>query len=134
MSGYLLFKVVHVLAAFGLVGPLMLTPKWLHLACHDSGRLALRDLHRLTGISGWLVLISGGIMLYLQHGGMIFSLWMQFSIAAFAIVQIFDHFWADRREDEIEHNPETSTAPLKIWLITKLVVYFVIAILMVIEP
>jgi uncharacterized iron-regulated membrane protein len=134
VSSYLLIKVVHVLAAFGLVGPLMLAPKWLHLARHDSGRSALRDLHRLTGISGWLVLISGGIMLYLQDGGMFFSLWMQFSIAAFIIVQIFDHFWADRREDEIEHNPDTSTTQLKIWLTTKLTVYFVMAILMIIKP
>lgn len=134
MDTYLHFKVLHILAAFGLVGPLMLTPRWLYLAHHDSGRLALHELHLLTGISGWLVLISGGTMLYFQQGGMLFSPWMQFSIAIFVAVQIFDHFWADRREKAIEDNPQISTTSLKIWLIIKLIAFFIITTLMVLKP
>jgi hypothetical protein len=93
----------------------------------------LHDLHRLTGISGWLVLISGGMMLILQQGGMLFSLWMQVSIAIFVAIQIFDHYWADRREEEIEHNPNTSTSSLKNWLIIKLGLYFLVTMLMVLK-
>jgi uncharacterized membrane protein len=133
MNGYFFLKMLHVLAAFALVGPLILAPRWLYLARHDAGRSALRDLHRLTGISGWLVLISGGIMLILQQGGMLFSLWMQVSIAMFVLIQIFDHFWADRREEELEHNPETSTSSLKVWLIIKPGLYFLITMLMLLK-
>lgn len=134
MSSYILLEVLHVLAAFALVGPLMLAPRWLYLARHDVGRTALHDLHRLTGFAGWLVLLSGGVMLVLQNGGMFFSLWMQFSIALFVAIQLFDHFWADRREEELEHNPKTSTSSLKIWLIIKLGLYVLITMLMVLNP
>lgn len=105
MNGYLWLEVVHILAGFALVGPLMLAPRWLYLARHELGRRALHELHQLTGIAGWIVFISGGVMLYLQHGGMLFSLWMQVAIALFLAVQLFDHFWADRREEELERNP-----------------------------
>lgn len=134
MNIYIALKALHVLAAFALVGPLMLTPKWLSMASHEVGRSALRDLHRLTGIAGWIVLISGGIMLILQRGAMLLSFWMQFSVALFIVIQIFDHFWADRREEELELNPQISTLPLKAWLITKLGLYALIAILMVSMP
>ena len=134
MNTYTLIKALHVLTAFALVGPLMLAPRWLYLARHDVGRTALHDLHRLTGIAGWLVLISGGVMLVLQRGGMIFSLWMQLSIALFVAIQLFDHFWADRREDELEHNPDVSTSALKRWLIIKLGLYVLITLLMLLKP
>lgn len=131
MNTYIVLKALHVLAAFALVGPLMLTPRWLYLTRHEVGRTALQDLHRLTGISGWVVFISGGIMLILQRGAMLSSLWMQLSIAIFVAVQIFDHFWADRREAELEHDPQTSTLALKVWLFAKLGLYILITILMV---
>jgi uncharacterized membrane protein len=134
MNSYVFIKVLHILAAFTLVGPLMLAPRWLHLTRHDAGRLALQDLHRLTGISGWLVLISGGTMLVLQHGGMLFSLWVQFSIALFVAIQLFDHFWADRQEEELENNPKLSMSSLKIWLIIKLGLYILITLFMVLKP
>ena len=73
-------------------------------------------------------------MLYFQQGGMLFSPWMQFSIAVFVAVQIFDHFWADRREKAIEDNPQVSTTSLKIWLIIKLIAFFIITMLMVLKP
>ena len=73
-------------------------------------------------------------MLVLQNGGMFFSIWMQFSIALFVAIQLFDHFWADRREEELEHNPKTSTSSLKIWLIIKLGLYVLITMLMVLKP
>ncbi len=69
-----------------------------------------------------------------QDGGMLFSLWMQLAIALFIAVQIFDHFWADRREDEMEHNPDAPTKSLKIWLIIKLAIYTLITLLMMVKP
>lgn len=134
MSIYIVLKALHILAAFALVGPLMLTPRWLYLTRHKVGRAALLDLHRLTGISGWLVLISGGVMLLLQHGALLLSPWMQWSIAIFVAVQIFDHFWADRREEELERNPQAPTVALKGWLILKLGLYALITVLMVARP
>lgn len=133
MNTYTLVKALHVLTAFALVGPLMLAPRWLYLARHEAGRSVLHDLHRLTGIAGWLVLISGGIMLGLQRGGMISSPWMQCSIALFVAIQLFDHFWADRREDELEHNLDVSTSALKRWLIIKLGLYVLITLLMLLK-
>jgi hypothetical protein len=111
----------------------MLAPRWLYLARHEAGRSALHDLHRLTGVAGWLVLISGGLMLGLQRGGMIFSLWMQCSITLFVAIQLFDHFWADRREDELEHNPDVSTSALKRWLFIKPGLYVLITLLMLLK-
>ena len=134
MSSYIIVKFLHILSAFALVGPLILTPRWLYLARHEVGQSALKDLHRLTGISGWILLISGGVMLFLQDGGMLFSLWMQLAIALFIAIQIFDHFWADRREDEMENNPDAPVKSLKIWLIVKLAIYTLITLLMVVKP
>lgn len=134
MSSYIALKALHVLATFGLVGPLMLTPRWLYLTRHEVARAALLDLHRLTGASGWLVLISGGIMLILQRGAMLLSPWMQGSIAVFVAAQIFDHFWADRREEELGLDAQTSTWPLKAWLVTKLGLYILVTLLMVWKP
>lgn len=134
MSIYIFLKVLHILAAFALVGPLMLTPRWLYLARYEVGRAVLHDLHLLTGLAGWLVLISGGVMVYLQEGGMLFPLWMQVAIGLFVAIQLFDHFWADRREEELEQDPDVSVAALKIWLIVKLGLYSFITLLMVLKP
>lgn len=111
-----ILKSVHVLTACALVGPLMLTPGWLPLARHDTGRVALHDLHRLTGISGRLVLLSGSIMVLLQHGAMFSLWWMQLALVLFVAIQLFDHFWADRREQALEQNPQAALLPLKRWL------------------
>jgi hypothetical protein len=133
MTSYELFKLAHILTAFSLVGPLILTPKWLVFAHQDIGRTALQDLHRLTGISGWLVLLSGAIMLYLQHGSLLAYFWMKFSIVIFLIVQIIDHFWADPREERLEQGDSDSISSLKAWLSIKLGMYFLIAIFMVLK-
>jgi hypothetical protein len=126
--------IVHILAAFALVGPLMLAPKWLYLARHEISRAALHDLHRLTGIAGWLVLISGGVMLLLQQGGMRYAFWMQSAIALFLAIQLFDHFWADRREEALAHDPSAPTTALICWLWIKLALYFFITVLMILKP
>jgi hypothetical protein len=133
MISYDFLKVLHIVTGFAIVGPLMLTPKWMCLSHHDAGRTVLRDLHQLTGFSSWLILITGGIMLILQHGGMLFYLWMQCSVAIFIAIQIIDRFWAYRRVEELTHNPKTSTTFLKTWLLIKLALYFLITMFMVLK-
>ncbi len=131
MNTYLALKTLHILSACTLVGPLALTTRWTHLTRSEIGQSVLHDLHRLTGLSGWLVLISGAAMLALQHGAMLSAQWMQLSIALFVLVQMIDHFWADPREDELEKNAHPSTRTLTLWLILKLAIYGLITLLMV---
>jgi choline-glycine betaine transporter len=73
-------------------------------------------------------------MLAFQKGGMLFSFWMQLSILLFVAIQLFDHFWADRRENELERNSQASDSALKVWLISKLGLYVLVAVLMVLKP
>jgi hypothetical protein len=134
MSIYEGMKILHVFAVIALVGPLILTPRWLYLYQHDAGRKALHELHTLTGSAGWVVLISGGVMLWLQNGAMLSLFWMQFSLAVFIMIQLFDHFWADKHEEALENNPKQTASALKIWLIVKLLLYAFIALLMLWQP
>jgi len=127
-------KIVHFLAVIALIGPLILTPKWLHLYRNDMGRKLLHEVHLVVGIGGWTVFISGLIMLFLQNGTMLSFLWMQVSIGLFIAIQLFDNFWADTREDQLEQFPNTSVTALKIWLIIKLGLYSFIVVLMILKP
>jgi hypothetical protein len=68
-------------------------------------------------------------MLFLQNGRMLSLVWMQFSLGLFIAIQLFDHFWADAREDRLEHFPSDSVTALKIWLIAKLGLYSFIVFL-----
>lgn len=130
---YIGIKVLHILATFALVGPLMLAPRWLYLSQEKTGKTVLHDLHKLTGIAGWIVLLSGIIMLVLLNGALLHALWMQISIALFIAVQLFDHFWADAKEDDIAKGIDKSFHLLKMWLIIKLGLYALITLLMVIK-
>ena len=38
--------------------------------------------------------------------GCFLFLWMQISIGLFIAIQLFDHFWADTREDQLEKFPD----------------------------
>lgn len=134
MVTYNLFIVLHLFSVITLIGPLVLTPKWLHLYHNDLGKKLLHDIHLLTGLSGLIVLLSGGILLWLQNGVMLSFLWMKVSIVIFIFLQIFDHFWADKQEQKLENNPEQSVSKLKVWLIIKVALYSIIALLMVLKP
>jgi uncharacterized membrane protein len=134
LNSYDTIKILHFLAVIVLIGPLVLTPKWLHLYRNDMGRKLLHELHLLTGIAGWTVLISGIVMLFLQNGEMLSFLWMQASLGLFIAIQLFDHFWADAREDRLENSLDSSTTALKTWLIIKLGLYTIIVVLMILKP
>jgi hypothetical protein len=59
---------------------------------------------------------------------------MQLSIGLYLFVQVFDHFWADKREDELAGGSAAAIQPLRGWLIAKLALYVIITIAMVIKP
>lgn len=128
---YLFIKTVHVLSAMALVGPLVLAPNWLSLSRHEDGKKALQHFHKIVGVAGWIVFLTGFSMLGLLNWTLLNTWWVQISMTMFVLIQLFDHFWADRRENDIETNPARSTVTLKIWLYTKIALYGVITILMV---
>ena len=134
MNSYTLLTLIHIVAVIALIGPLLLTPKWLYLYRYNIGQQILKDIHLLTGISGLIVFLSGGILLWLQDGEILSSLWMELSIGIFIALQIFDHFWADKQEEALENNPEVSVKKLKTWLIIKLGLYMIITFLMLVKP
>jgi hypothetical protein len=61
---------------------------------YKMGCKLLYEVHLLTRIAGWIVLISGILMLFLQNRKMLSLVWMQFSLGLFIAIQLFDHFWA----------------------------------------
>ena len=134
MNNYTLLILVHMISVIALVGPLILTPKWLYLYHYDIGQKILKDIHVLTGISGLIVFISGAILLWLQDAQMLSYLWMRISIGMFIALQIFDHFWADKQEEVLESNPKVSVKKLRTWLFTKLGLYIIITFLMIEKP
>lgn len=134
MNTYLLSKAIHLIAAFALVGPLLLVPRWMTLYRDATGRQVLHDLHVQTALAGWLILLSGGLMLHLQGGGLLNAPWMQLSIATYVLIQAFDHFWADKREDELATSTASAIQPLRTWLILKVSLYIAIAAAMVFKP
>ena len=130
---YQIVKIIHVLTVIGLLGPLLLTPKWLHLYKDEKGREILHDLHTLTGISGWIVFISGLVLLWFSDFVLFRMLWVKVSIFLFLAIQIFDHFWADKMEHKLEIDTEMSNRGLFLWLVVKILLYVLIIVLMVIK-
>jgi len=49
----------------------------------------------------------------------------------FIVIQLFEHFWADKKEEELEKGHTSSLKELKIWLIIKILLYLVVTFLMV---
>ena len=131
-SLYLLVKAVHVLAAMALVGPLLLAPRWLARSREATGQAMLHQLHVQTGVAGWIVLLAGAAMVGLQPGLLALP-WVHVPLALFLGVQVFDHAWADRREDEVARDSQARMAPLRAWLYLKLALYGFITLMMVLR-
>ena len=125
---------LHITSAFLLLAPSVFMPILFGLYKTKKGQQTLKKIHMVIGIGGWTLLISGIVMLYLQHGAMLSCLWMQFSLVLFVLIQAIDHFWADKQEENLEHGVQVNTSKLKIWMITKVLGYGLIAILMVVQP
>jgi len=58
LTSYDTIKILHVFASMALIGPLILTPRWLHLYSSDMGRKLLHEVHLVIGIGGWTILVS----------------------------------------------------------------------------
>jgi uncharacterized membrane protein len=133
MNSYEIFKIVHIFSAIALVGPLLLTPRWLYLYQHNMGKKLLHELHLLTGVAGWIVFVSGILMLWVEGWSLLSTLWIQISLSLFIGIQLFDHFWADKREEDLENDNNSSLYELKVWFIVKILLYLFITFLMVVK-
>lgn len=134
MNFYQIFLWIHILSAFLLLFPLIFMPKLFHLYESEQGRLFLHRMHIIIGLGGWTLLVFGIAMLYLQNGAMLLTLWMQFSLLLFVLIQAIDHFWADKQEEILERGIDTDTSKLKWWTIAKLLGCVLIAVLMLMQP
>ena len=134
MNTYQLLLILHVVAAIAFIGPLMLTPRLLHLLRNDAGRSTLQILHRQIGIAGWVLLLAGMLLLYQQQWAWLQTGWMRLSLALFIGAQAIDHLWADREESRLENDLGLPEARLKTWLLIKLMVWLLICALMVSKP
>ena len=133
MSFYTILIFLHTIAAMLLL-PLITLPKLFNMHESKEGRLLLHRLHAVIGVGGWMLIITGSIMLYLQNGAMLYFLWMQFSLALFVTIQVIDHFWADRQEECLESGKLIDYSKLKLWMVAKIFGYGLIALLMVTQP
>ena len=131
MNSYEILKTLHIFSTIALVGPLLLTPRWLYLYQNEIGKKLLHELHLLTGVAGWIVFLSGILMLWVEGWSLLSTLRIQISLSLFISIQLFDHFWADKREEELENSNTSSLNELKIWLVVKILLYLVITFLMV---
>jgi len=131
MNSYEIFKIVHIFSTIALVGPLLLTPRWLYIYQNEMGKKLLHELHLLTGVAGWIIFLSGMLMLWVEGWSLLSTLWIQISLGLFIGIQLFDHFWADKREEELENSNSSSLNELKIWLVVKILLYLFITFLMI---
>ena len=134
MNSYNTLLWLHIISAFLLLFPSIFIPQLFHLYKSKKGQQLLQRIHIIIGIGGWILLLSGSAILYLQNGAMLSFLWIQFSLILFVLIQAIDHFWADKQEEVLERGEQTDTSRLKMWTIAKLLGYVLIALLMVIQP
>ncbi len=134
MNSYNTLLWLHIISAFLLLFPSIFIPQLFHLYKSKKGQQLLQRIHIIIGIGGWILLLSGSAILYLQNGAMLSFLWMQFSLILFVLIQAIDHFWADKQEEMLESGDAIDTSRLKIWTIIKLLGYGLIALLMVVQP
>ena len=134
MNYYNILVWLHIVAAFLLLFPSIFLPQLFHLYKTKKGQDTLQKIHTIIGIGGWTLLLSGLVMLYLQNGEMFSFLWMQFTLVLFVLIQIIDHFWADKQEEMLENGEAIDINRLKVWTIVKLFSYGLIALLMVVQP
>ncbi|CAM3193619.1 hypothetical protein [Vibrio diazotrophicus] len=98
---YDLIKILHALGAVGATGSLLLAP-WMSYKLRDAKStnktLLLKGLEftdRYYNIAGWIVMLSGIVMFYLQDWHRIFQTWFVLSVALFIIDSIAEKIWRD---------------------------------------
>jgi len=133
MTIYMIILWIHVFATLMLILPLLVIPFLFHLYKNEKGRILLHRIHIFTGTGGAIILLTGIWMLFFQNGAMLSFLWMIVSIVLFVIIQIIDHFWADKQEDMLEQGKQISSKNLKVWSVIKVLGYLFITLLMVMK-
>ncbi|NVI84616.1 hypothetical protein [Janthinobacterium sp. BJB401] len=134
MHTYTFLLILHIVAAIAFIGPMMLTPRLLHLMREPAGRDTLHKLHQQIAVAGSILLIGGLVLLYQQEWAWLHMGWMQLSLALFIGAQAIDHFWADKVEEKMEQGYAQAGARLKTWLCIKLAVFLTICALMIAKP
>jgi len=134
MTNYNIILWIHTVFAFIFVVSLMVVPFLFHLYENEKGQAILRKIHIVTGSAGVVLLLAGIWMLFLERGFMLSFAWMIVSIALFIIIQIIDHFWADKQEEMLEAGQKLSIWKLKWWSIFKVLGYLFITLLMIVQP
>lgn len=110
---YDLFKMIHTIGAVGATGPLLVAP-WmsykLRNATASNKTLLLKGLaftDRYYNIAGWIVMLSGIVMFYLQDWHRMFQIWFVLSVAIFIIDSIAEKKWRDPANDALASlNPD----------------------------
>lgn len=102
MLEYNLMKLIHALAAVAATGPLLFAPwlSWRLQSCQQNTekQLLLSGLtitDRFYNIAGWLLMISGAVMLWMEDWHRLFQLWFVLSVALFVIDSIAEKKWRD---------------------------------------
>ena len=110
---YDLFKMVHAIGAVGATGSLLVAP-WmsykLRHATASNKTLLLKGLaftDRYYNIAGWIVMLSGIVMFYLQDWHRIFQFWFVLSVVIFIVDSIAEKIWRDPANDALTSlNPD----------------------------
>ncbi|MGK5070128.1 hypothetical protein [Janthinobacterium sp. AD80] len=138
MNTHTFLLILHVVAAIAFIGPMLLTPRLLHLMRDAAGRDTLHKLHQQIAVAGWALLAGGLVLLYQQQWAWLQMGWMRLSLALFIGAQAIDHFWADKVEAKVEAKVEQGYAQagarLGIWLCIKLAVFLIVCALMIAKP
>lgn len=134
MNTHTFLLILHVVAAIAFIGPMLLTPRLLHLMRDAAGRDTLHRLHQQIAVAGWALLAGGLVLLYQQQWAWLQMGWMRLSLALFIGAQAIDHFWADKVEAKVEQGYAQAGARLGIWLCIKLAVFLTICALMIAKP
>lgn len=134
MNTHTFLLILHVVAAIAFIGPMLLTPRLLHLMRDAAGRDTLHRLHQQIAVAGWALLAGGLVLLYQQQWAWLQMGWMRLSLALFIGAQAIDHFWADKVEAKVEQGYAQAGARLGIWLRIKLAVFLIVCALMIAKP
>ena len=98
---YDLIKALHALGAAGALGPLLMAP-WisykLRYAKSSNKILLLKGLEftdRYYNIFGWIVMLTGIVLFYLQDWHRIFQIWFILSVLLFIVDSVAEKVWRD---------------------------------------
>ncbi|ARJ41021.1 hypothetical protein B1H58_02755 [Pantoea alhagi] len=139
---YNVIKLVHALAAVAATGPLLFAP-WMsaHLkrGQPQNQAILLRGLDatdRYYNIAGWVLMLSGIVMFWLQDWHRVFQLWFLLSVAIFVLDSLAEKRLRDPANDALatllpgEEGWQASVSRLHKAVITQMVCTALILVVM----